>query len=73
MKSVEKLKFDTLMGQVIMVKRPDIGVDRYCSGVITLDIGEIRNGKLVWKTSFPQEKVLKTLPLRYGFKGQWGW
>ena len=73
MKAVEKLKFNTLMGQVIMVKRPDIGVHRYCSGVITLDIGEIKNGQLVWKASFPQEKVLKGLPLRYGHEGQWGW
>jgi ABC-type branched-subunit amino acid transport system substrate-binding protein len=73
MKAVEKLKFETLMGEVIMVKRPDLGSDRYCAGVIPFDMGVMKNGQLVWKASISAKEILPRLPKLFGYEGQWGW
>jgi len=71
MKGFEKLEFSTLMGQVKMIKRPDLGINRYFSGISPLDMGYIKNGELVWDSQLQADDLLQCLETVLGHKGEW--
>jgi len=71
MAALSGLEFDCLEGHNIMIKRPDIGSNRYCDAAVEMHFGVIRNGNLIWDGSIPATEVIPLLEKFYGYAGQW--
>ena len=70
MAALEKLEYDTPQGHCLLVKRPDMGLQRYCDTVGDIHIGQIRDGKFVYVDTLPAEKVLEACEKVFG-GGSW--
>lgn len=70
MAAMEGLEYDTPQGHCILVRRPDMGVDRYCDTVADVNIGQIRNGKFVYVDTLLAADSLKANETVFG-GGSW--
>lgn len=70
--SFKGLEFEGTHGMMRMMKRPDLGVNRYCDMLRVYHMFEVRNGKLVYVTTVSQEDAKAFIEKVYGHKGEWG-
>jgi branched-chain amino acid transport system substrate-binding protein len=70
MAAMERLEYDTPQGHCILVRRPDMGVNRYCDTVADVIIGQIKNGKFVYVDTLPAAESLKANETVFG-GGSW--
>jgi branched-chain amino acid transport system substrate-binding protein len=62
------LEFDSPQGHCIMLKRPDLGQDRYCDCAVPYYFATVTNGKLVYAGMLTAEECIKTTEAFYGIK-----
>lgn len=67
-KAVSGMVVDTLHGTYRIIKRPDLGVDRYCDAVYNWNIAQVRKGKGVFVKTVPSSVVLEYAQKKYGKK-----
>ena len=67
---MEGLEYDTPQGYCILVKRPDMGADRYCDTVADVIIGQIQNGELVYVDTLSAAESLAANETVFG-GGSW--
>jgi branched-chain amino acid transport system substrate-binding protein len=65
------LVFENLTGEAIMVKRPDLGNNRYVEILSAQGIGRYESGRLVFKDLILPDKAIKTIEGVLGYPGQW--
>jgi len=70
MAAMEKLEFDTPQGHFILVKRPDMGVKRYCDTVADIHMGMIRNSKFEYVDTLQTQEGVAVCEKVYG-GGNW--
>jgi branched-chain amino acid transport system substrate-binding protein len=63
--------FKNLYGQAMLVKRPDLGNNRYVETLTEQGIGRYENGKLVFKDLTSLEEQIKVIEAVLGYPGQW--
>jgi hypothetical protein len=63
--------FENLTGEAIMVKRPDLGNNRYVEILSAQGIGRYESGRLVFKDLILPDKAIKTIEGVLGYPGQW--
>jgi len=67
--AMQGLEFESLEGHSIMIKRPDLGIDRFCDCTVPLQFGRVINEELVWKGEVTAEEVIAAVKKVYG--GVW--
>jgi len=65
------LMFENLSGKATLVKRPDLGNNRYVETLTEQGIGRYESGKLVFKDLVSIEEQIKTIEGVIGYQGQW--
>jgi branched-chain amino acid transport system substrate-binding protein len=65
------LTWDSYMGSIIMIKRPDLGSNRFCDALSSVGIGEWSNGQLVYKDTIDPDAGIVALEKVFGFPGGW--
>jgi ABC-type branched-subunit amino acid transport system substrate-binding protein len=64
------LEFMHAEGMGLVVRRPDLGVNRYCDTVVSYDLGVVRDGKVVYDESVTIPQMLEALEKVFG-GGSW--
>jgi branched-chain amino acid transport system substrate-binding protein len=65
------LTFKNLLGEAMLIKRPDLGNHRYIAPLNQQGIGRYENGKLVFKDLTSLEEQIKVIESVLGSPGQW--
>ena len=69
--ALEGLEYDSAMGHMIVIKRPDLGVDRFCDVAKSIIIGEVRDGQKVWIETVSAQENVELAETIWGFPGEW--
>ncbi|MFC1823607.1 ABC transporter substrate-binding protein [Thermodesulfobacteriota bacterium] len=64
-----RLEFEHPEGKALMVRRADLGLDRYCDTVLSMEFGIVKNGKVVHDESISTSQVIKACETVFG--GTW--
>ena len=67
--AMQGLEFETLEGRCLMVKRPDMGVDRFCDCAVPINFGHMENGEMVYDYTLTAEEVVAATIDFFG--GEW--
>ena len=65
------LTFKNLFGGAMLIKRPDLGNNRYVATLTEQGVGRYENGKLVFKDLVSLEEEIKVIEAVLGYPGQW--
>jgi hypothetical protein len=70
-KAMAKLQIDTPVGKARIIRRPDLGNNKYVDTMVTQALAQIKGGKTVFINSITIEEAIKEKEKALGFKGQW--
>jgi branched-chain amino acid transport system substrate-binding protein len=65
------LTYKNLFGEAMLIKRPDLGNNRYIAILNEQGVGQYENGKLVFKDLVSLEEEIKVVEAVLGYPGQW--
>jgi len=69
--AMEGIEFDSAAGHYMMVKRPDLGIERFCDVIAGKYIAQVRGGEKVWIETMSLEEAVGLVEEGYGYAGQW--
>jgi branched-chain amino acid transport system substrate-binding protein len=65
------MSYDGFLGKYMLIKRPDMGVTRYCDVLSQTAVGEVQSGKVVPVKVYSLDDGLAAVESVWGFPGQW--
>jgi branched-chain amino acid transport system substrate-binding protein len=69
--AMEGLEFDTPQGRGAMIKRPDLGCNKFADCVYETALKVVRSGECIVVGRVTVEDCIKTLEMFYGYPGEW--
>jgi len=69
--ALENLEFSTCAGSYYMIKRPDLGIERFCDVIGLRYITVVKNGEKVSFGAFSLEEAIELTETAFGYPGQW--
>jgi branched-chain amino acid transport system substrate-binding protein len=67
----EGMTYEGFLGPYMLIKRPDMGVTRYCDVLSQTAVGEVQGGKVVPVKVFSPDEGIAAVEAVYGFAGEW--